>query len=282
MTTARLTLESSRYFISTQSTIAIENRDKQDDFPVHSHEFDELVIVFAGNGIHMWNGHESPITCGDLFYIHAEDKHGFRSVNALNLVNILYKPQQFALKSVIDRYIPAPNAPCSERHWQINLSFLAQIQQVIEQISPECQKADRSAIDLSETLFLQLAILLYRFRHQPDSATLSSAHQLDILFSYLHKSIDKPFSLPNFAKEYQISTSSLRRLFKARTGMTVNHYLQQLRLCQAASLLRETDLSISEIAARCGYDDSNYFSSVFHRHMRQTASQYRRCFQGDS
>ncbi len=56
-----------------------------------------------------------------------------------------------------------------------------------------------------------------------------------------------------------MSARSLQRLFKSKTGMTVMEYLQQLRLCQAALLLRSTSLSISEVAGQCGYEDSNYF-----------------------
>ncbi|MDG6692567.1 helix-turn-helix domain-containing protein [Staphylococcus aureus] len=58
---------------------------------------------------------------------------------------------------------------------------------------------------------------------------------------------------------------ALRQLFRQQTGMTISQYLRQLRLCQAQYLLRHSSLLISEIAARCGFEDSNYFSVVFTR-----------------
>ncbi|MBO1928720.1 hypothetical protein J4731_02985 [Providencia rettgeri] len=42
-----------------------------------------------------------PITCGDLFYINAEDCHGYHSVNNLKLVNVLYKPNEFFIKNLL-------------------------------------------------------------------------------------------------------------------------------------------------------------------------------------
>ncbi|MBO1928719.1 helix-turn-helix domain-containing protein [Providencia rettgeri] len=82
---------------------------------------------------------------------------------------------------------------------------------------------------------------------------------MDQLINCLNLSINTPFSLEKFAQEHQMSARSLQRLFKSKTGMTVMEYLQQLRLCQAALLLRSTSLSISEVAGQCGYEDSNYF-----------------------
>ncbi|RPH20034.1 helix-turn-helix domain-containing protein, partial [Buttiauxella warmboldiae] len=68
---------------------------------------------------------------------------------------------------------------------------------------------------------------------------------------------------------------TLRQQFRQQTGMTVNHYLRQLRICHAQYLLRHTDYLISEVATRCGFEDSNYFSVVFTREMGMTPSQCR-------
>lgn len=60
--------------------------------------------------------------------------------------------------------------------------------------------------------------------------------------------------------------------------MTIGHYLRQLQLCQAKYLLRSSDLLIGEIASRCGFDDSNYFSVVFTRDSGLTPSAWRQRF----
>ena len=101
-----ITLNSSDYFIRTENTVTVEKRNSQEDFIIHSHDFNEFVIVFSGNGLHHWNGDDYPITCGDLFYINAEDRHGYHSVNNLKLVNILYKPNEFLIQQHHQRYLP--------------------------------------------------------------------------------------------------------------------------------------------------------------------------------
>lgn len=45
--------------------------------------------------------------------------------------------------------------------------------------------------------------------------------------------------------------------------MTINEYLEQLRISKAKELLRFTEKGIGEIGSLCGFTDSHYFSRVF-------------------
>lgn len=273
-----LSLKSNNYFICDENTITIEKRKSQESFVIHDHDFNELVMVFSGNGIHTWNGDDYPITCGDFFYINANDRHGYYAVNQLKLVNILYKPEKLLFNQEILKYLPLVTEVKEMRQWKLPPSCLSQFVPIIEQIDKECRKPDSLSIHLCESLFLQFILLISRYRYQPNNSPVSSVHLIDILITRLNQSISTPFSLNGFAQEHQVASRSLYRLFKSNTGMTITGYLQQLRLCHAATLLRTTDLLISDIAAQCGYEDSNYFSSVFHKKMNITASDYRQNF----
>lgn len=273
-----LTLKGNNYFICDENTITIEKRKSQESFVIHDHDFNELVMVFSGNGIHTWNGDDYPITCGDFFYINANDRHGYYAVNQLKLVNILYKPEKLLFNQEISKYLPLITEVKEMRQWKLPPSCLSQFVPIIEQIDKECRKPDSLSIHLCESLFLQFILLISRYRYQPNNSPVSSVHLIDILITRLNQSISTPFSLNGFAQEHQVASRSLYRLFKSNTGMTITGYLQQLRLCHAATLLRTTDLLISDIAAQCGYEDSNYFSSVFHKKMNITASDYRQNF----
>ena len=112
---------------------------------------------------------------------------------------------------------------------------------------------------------MQLVLLLLRFRHTPDSLLLSDAEQLDLLLMALRTSINEPFRLESFCQQHQLNARSLKTVFKEQTGIGVNQYLRQLRLCKAMDLLRHGQQTIGEVAAQCGFDDSNYFSVVFNQ-----------------
>ena len=96
----------------------------------------------------------------------------------------------------------------------------------------------------------------------------------------LRANIAESFHLETFCQQHALNPRALRSLFKQHTGMNVSHYLRQLRLCRAMSLLRYGSMTISDVAAECGFDDSNYFSVVFSRACGVSPRDYRQRFIG--
>ncbi len=65
------------------------------------------------------------------------------------------------------------------------------------------------------------------------------------------------------AKEYHLNTSTLKAVFKAVYGQPIASHMKHHRMQKAARLLRETDLSIGDIAQQVGYENQSKFSNVF-------------------
>jgi len=59
-------------------------------------------------------------------------------------------------------------------------------------------------------------------------------------------------------------------------GTTPIKYLQRYRIHQAKKLLKESGLSVTEIALKVGFSDSGYFSRVFHRETGLSPEAFRR------
>ena len=82
-------------------------------------------------------------------------------------------------------------------------------------------------------------------------------------------------SLGIIADAFSLSEGHLARTFKEQTGTTVMQWLDGIRINHAQSLLRETNLSLDEIVARCGYWDKSNFIRKFKRIYHITPMQYR-------
>ncbi|MCE9872191.1 HTH-type transcriptional activator RhaR [Hafnia alvei] len=274
-----LVLENRDYFPSEQMPVAVADRYPQQVFAEHSHQFCEIVIVWRGNGLHVLNDRPYRITCGDIFYINAEDCHSYESVNDLVLDNIIYCPERLRLNAQWNLLLPPFDETTRQNHWRLSTGGLVQARPIIAQLAQESRKTDALSIQLTEALLLQLAIVLKRYRYTADSVYLLPAgEQLDLLMASLQGGLDSHFDLAAFCAEHQLIERSLKQLFRQQTGMSISHYLRQLRLCQAKRLLRRSDYRISEIATRCGFEDSNYFSVVFTRDAGLTPREYRQRF----
>jgi len=73
-----------------------------------------------------------------------------------------------------------------------------------------------------------------------------------------------------------LSPSRLAHLFKAETGQTITEALRQIRLRQAARLLRHSGRSVQEIAAEVGFHCPFHFSRRFRQAFGVGPREYRR------
>ncbi len=93
--------------------------------------------------------------------------------------------------------------------------------------------------------------------------------------------LDQTIGLKELANRMSISESYLRARFRAETGMSLGQHLRRLRLQKAMSLLLQSELSISQIAERCGFDSIFAFSRSFHQFSGMRATDYRARFVRD-
>lgn len=81
--------------------------------------------------------------------------------------------------------------------------------------------------------------------------------------TYITKDLTKHYTIEQISHEFEISDSALKKNFKGVYGTSIYSYLRTYRLQTAEKLLRETELSVTEIASDIGYENPNKFTSAF-------------------
>ena len=87
--------------------------------------------------------------------------------------------------------------------------------------------------------------------------------RMDRVMQFLLENRFQKVSLEETAGQANLSKEAFCRFFKLRTRKTFTQYLLQLRINEAQKLLQETDLGISEIAFRVGFENLSYFNRSF-------------------
>lgn len=77
--------------------------------------------------------------------------------------------------------------------------------------------------------------------------------------------LDEPLRVAELAELFGYNPDYLSRLFRRAHGVSLKEYIDRARLKRASDLLLTTDLSLRDVAARCGFEDYKYFLRFFSR-----------------
>ena len=96
------------------------------------------------------------------------------------------------------------------------------------------------------------------------------------LKAHVSENIAGDLSIETICEKFYVSRTKLYHLSMDMFGMGFSDYVREQRIKAAKKLLRRTDLSISEVSARVGIGDPNYFIRLFKRSIGTTPLQYRK------
>lgn len=123
---------------------------------------------------------------------------------------------------------------------------------------------------LCEDLALKLCSL-FTNNQTEDSSNLATTIEKYIVKNYK----DPSLGLNKISDEFQISESYFSHMFKEKTGVNFSTYLENIRMNEAARLIRETDISLNELYIAVGYNNSNTFRRAFKKVFGMTPSNMR-------
>jgi len=127
---------------------------------------------------------------------------------------------------------------------------------------------------------------------QPHEAYLSMMHLIDTILGYgensgiktnydeIIKYIEENFNNPNLslkllAEHFNVTQSTISMVIKKITGIGFHKYITNLRVQSSKNMLKSTDMSITEICERCGFNSTKTFYKIFKSETGMTALQYR-------
>lgn len=265
-------LKSNEFFLNSTSAITTELREPQDVFPEHCHSFEEIVVVMKGNGIHVINDIPMCLSKNYVCFVGRQDRHLFEDVDKLYLSNVLFRRDKFDSAIQLQRYLPDPETGPVD--WFIEDDTALRVNYIIERLNYESHTNSLASKAMSELLFQQLVVELWRGKIN-DMTALSQDDKIISSIIYINKHYDKALNVEVIADHVTISARLLSKEIKRVTGMNFNQYLHFVRAKNAMSLLIETDKSITDIAFDVGYSDSNYFSTKFKQVLNKKPSDVR-------
>ncbi len=119
-----------------------------------------------------------------------------------------------------------------------------------------------------------------RDRHDPQRMALRarvgvSHPKLLRVIELMEASLEEPLPRSDLARQTDLSTRQLERLFRKYLGRTPTRYYLELRLQKARSLLMQTSMSVLDVALACGFVSASHFSKCYREYYAKTPRQER-------
>ncbi len=144
--------------------------------------------------------------------------------------------------------------------------------------SPEGTKANEQYI--KNTIELLLLSLMNSHATEMQKRIISyEQHRLSTvitseIINYLSEHISEKILLSDISAKFSYSLSSIKRIFKNKTGYSVIDYLNNMRIEEAKEMLKK-DITVEEISNMLGFANVYYFSNVFKKRTGKSPTKYR-------
>lgn len=244
---------------------------------MHVHEnLVEVLLVYEGSGIYTIDNNKYIAKKGDLIFYNSGVVHDEFGGNGSNLGTYCLGISNLKIlklgdnKIIEDNYCPIIN--CNEYFDDI-LSMFDIIRKSI----------DVDGIHVAEFSNFLVQALVVKFRiiieKNGDVKQIKEPSLVTKVKIYIDKNYNENISLKSIAEAVNANQYYLSHIFKEETGFSPMQYVTRRRIGEAQNLLINTQLSITEIAANVGYNNSNYFQNVFKKIVGYTPGSYRKRWQ---
>ena len=132
----------------------------------------------------------------------------------------------------------------------------------------------KSFVKPLEYMLIDLYVILGEpSENNRDSTSKQIYHNI---IKYIHENYMFNLSCETIAEQFMYSASHLRFLFKKEAGVPIHAKINEIRMENAKKMLTTTSMTVTEISQYCGFDDSNYFSTLFKKHNGISPLEYRK------
>lgn len=274
-------------FTQSEEPIRFIRRNPQIPYPLHTHDFSELVIILGGRGTHITRYSRFELFAGDVFVINGETTHGYENPVDLHLINILYRPELLTKNAADLTALPGYHVlfnlePKFRENHQFNSKLhltprqITEITPLIKEIENELKSDKPGRLFMATARFYSLLGQLCRMYSTDEVSHGRQLLRIGKALSVLENSLQKLVTLTELTELTAMSVSTLNRTFKEATGYSPIEYHLRIRIKKASAILCSSSLNITEIAYRTGFDDSNYFSRQFKKIMGISPLEFRK------
>lgn len=246
---------------------------KKHDRPMHSHEnLCELLLVYKGYGSYAVEGRLFPVQEGDIILANQDEPHEVLSASDAEIGTYCFAFYGLRFAGLPQNYMIPPHSDpvCSSG---------AQFQFLSELCESAYRNLDEGPAGMALAQCLSTAFLLIAKKLKETSLKRDGREDMEIsvrIRRFLDEHYTEPLTLTEIAAAFDCSESYVSHAFKRFAGYSPIQYAIRRRVGLAQTLLTSTDDTVTRIAASVGYDNPNYFTTIFTKIVGMSPLRYKK------
>ena len=266
--------------------IAIRTHTRFVHFPLHKHNYIEVMYVCEGHLTNIIGGEKVVVQKGELLFLNQYTRHEILPAGENDIaINFLLLPEFFDMiysvagkNNVLADFLVHVLRNDEERgeYLHFKVSEVLQIQNLLENIIYGIVTGQGDEIRIHQTtmglifLYLVDSVQFVKMRLPDQYENVITMSTLDYIEQHY-----KTATLTELCEKLHIPMHQLSRMIKKSTGFNFKELLQRKRLNKAVEYMCDTNLPVADIIAAVGYENNSYFHRVFKERYQMTPRAFR-------
>ncbi len=248
----------------------------------HWHHDVEFIAVIEGSVLYNVNGEIIRMCAGEGIFVNAQQFHYILSDDGAysQFYCAVIHPMLLCSLPRVEQLYVAPvltNENIPYIFLQNNIPWHAEVLRYVGEIY-ETSRSGAAELKIQQE-FLKLWEVLYENMGERAVIPAVPNHHLSSLknmITYIHEHYREKMSLEEICRAGNVGKTSCTAIFKEYVGCTPIGFLTEFRLQKGAELLRETKMTITEIAYETGFSGASYFAEAFKNSFGCSPREYRK------
>ncbi|WP_049827438.1 AraC family transcriptional regulator [Paenibacillus maysiensis] len=278
----------SRELLFQEGNIIIRKHRRYAPVRMHTHDFVEMNYVYSGKCIQIINDERIELSAGDILLIDRDAPHSIEDTEKDDIIlNVLLK-EETIMTDIISNLANSNNlvtqfmlsaSKKNEKHDRF-LIFVNPSSDVLTGLMNHLFCVYFSEYSFKKkALNLYLSLILIELTNILEKNNLQSIdkdvnQEVLSMLAYIDRHYNS-VSLDDLSKTFGYNKSYLSLKLKRETGSSFKDLLNRKKINVAKELLKETNMSVEEIALSVGYNESSSFFKLFKKYTHMTPSEYR-------
>ena len=236
----------------------------------HWHEHTEILYFLSGDGCVSCGTNKINIKQGDLVTINSCELHSIYSDGVLEYYVMIINPSMFK------------DVGCENILFKTKIAGDTAVDGYFKEIFREKdEKKNGYDMVIKGDVYKLLAHLMrnyetVRLSDRENSSYMTRQQRLSEILKYIEENYAGNVNTAQLAEKCYLSEYYFCRFFKKETGVSLTEYINRMRIEKSKVLLKNTQLSLAEIANQVGFSDVNYFCRIFKKYTGNTPNSVRK------